>query len=195
MSLTLAQVEEALEQLRYLGAVSEVQGGGRVPKYRHYMKDWLGVDGTELAVMAELMLRGAQTVGELRGRAARMATIGDVAALKPVLQALTEKGLVVALTPEGRGQVVTHTLYKEREMEQLKAQYGAAAKGGPSVDSPVPDEPTPASAPDAEPAVPGRPVPTEVAAQMDAVRQELAQLRDEVARLRRDIDDLWSNIR
>ena len=72
MSLEEHQVETALENLRTQGLVAEVQGGGRVPKFRHYMKEWLGVSGVELAVMAELLLRGDQTVGDLRGRANRM---------------------------------------------------------------------------------------------------------------------------
>jgi uncharacterized protein YceH (UPF0502 family) len=198
MSLTSEQAEEALEQLRYLGAVSEVQGGGRVPKYRHYMKDWLGVDGTELAVMAELILRGAQSVGELRGRAARMASISDVAALRPVLQALVDKKLVVALTPEGRGQIVAHTLYKEREMEQLRAQYSGAAVPAEPAAIPAAGDPASAAAVPAPPAVPAAaqgPAPDEFAAQLAGLEREVTQLRDEVARLRRDIDDLWSNIR
>ena len=74
MDLSPEDVEEGLEQLRELQAIAEVHGDGRVIRYRHYMKEWMGVDGTELAVMAELLLRGTQTVGELRGRAARMAS-------------------------------------------------------------------------------------------------------------------------
>ena len=70
-----------------------IQGSGRVDKYRHLAYDWLGVDKVELAVMAELLLRGAQTVGELRGRAARMEPIKDLAELRPVLDALQAKGL------------------------------------------------------------------------------------------------------
>ena len=46
----------------------------------------LGVDKVELAVMNELLLRGDQTVGELRSRAARMEPIADLAALRPVLE-------------------------------------------------------------------------------------------------------------
>ena len=45
-----------------------VEGDGRVDKHRHLLYDWLGVDKSELAVMAELLLRGAQSLGELRGR-------------------------------------------------------------------------------------------------------------------------------
>jgi len=69
MNVEPDDVEQSLDRLRELGAISLVQGYGRVQKYRHYMYDWLGVDKVELAVMAELLLRGPQTEGDLRGRA------------------------------------------------------------------------------------------------------------------------------
>jgi uncharacterized protein YceH (UPF0502 family) len=74
-------VEKALDELRNLGAVSEVDWLGRVSKYKHHAYEWLGVTRPELAVLAELLLRGAQQLGELRGRAARMEPIADLAAL------------------------------------------------------------------------------------------------------------------
>src|SRR5262249_31394464 len=58
------EVEESLDRLRKLGAIAAVQGSGRVGKYRHYMYEWLGVDKVELAIMAELLLRGPQTAGD-----------------------------------------------------------------------------------------------------------------------------------
>jgi len=85
MDAELEDVEESLSRLRADGAVVEVQGGGRVPRFRHVLYEWLGVDKVELAVMAELLLRGAQTEGELRSRAARMEPIADVAALRRYL--------------------------------------------------------------------------------------------------------------
>ena len=123
MQLEPADVEESLDRLRGLGAVGLIEGYGRVQKYRHYLYEWLGVDKVELAVMTELLLRGDQTVGELRGRAARMEPIADLAALQPVLDSLTAKRLVIGLTPQGRGHVVTHALCKPRELEALRAKY------------------------------------------------------------------------
>ena len=120
MNLDLDQVEQTLEELRRLGAVVEIQSGGRVAKYKHCMYEWLGVEKAELAVMAELLLRGEQTVGELRGRAVRMEPIPDINALRPVLKSLMDKELVVELTPEGRGQVVSHALYRQPEFEELR---------------------------------------------------------------------------
>ena len=127
MQLEPIDVENALENLRRLGAVSEVQGSGRMPKYRHRVYEWLGVDKVEAAVMTELLLRGEQTIGELRGRAARMEKIADVSALRPLLASLVEKGLVQALSPEGRGQMVTHCLYLPEQQEKLKRTHGEGA--------------------------------------------------------------------
>jgi uncharacterized protein YceH (UPF0502 family) len=133
MNLEPEDVEESLDRLRQLGAVGLVEGYGRVAKYRHYLYDWLGVDKVELAVMTELLLRGDQTVGELRTRASRMEPIPDQAMLKNILDALKAKKLVVSLSPEGRGHVVSHGLYKPREMEILHAKYsGASYTGSPS---------------------------------------------------------------
>lgn len=127
MNLKPEEVEDVLDELRAMGAVAEVQGGGRVPKYRHYVYDWLGVDKQEIAVIAELMLRGEQTVGELRTRASRMQALPDMAALRPVLDSLKQKKILIELTPSGRGQMVTHGLYKERELDDLRARFAGRA--------------------------------------------------------------------
>jgi len=183
-------VEESLERLRGLGAVGMIQGYGRVVKYRHYLYEWLGVDKVELAVMAELLLRGAQTEGELRGRAARMEPIADLGALRPVLASLKAKGLVIPLTPEGRGHVVTHALYKPRELESLKAQIAA---GGAAVLAPADEEPDvmpastllPAAAHGSAAASGGAPP-----AAIELLRRQVEELRAEVGQLRSDLDDL-----
>lgn len=137
MQLESEDVQESLDRLRAVGAVVEVQGGGRVPRFRHCLYEWLGVDKVELAVMAELLLRGTQTEGELRGRAARMEPIADLAALRPVLASLKAKGLVIPLSPEGRGHLLTHALYEPQELEKVRAEAvglagGAAADAGPA---------------------------------------------------------------
>jgi uncharacterized protein len=124
MLLEESQIEEALDSLRKAGAVLLVQGDSRVDRYRHLAYEWFGVDKVELAVLAELLLRGAQTEGELRGRAARMEPIKDLADLQPVLASLEAKQLVTHLTPPGRGSVVSHTLYLDREMEKIRREAG-----------------------------------------------------------------------
>jgi uncharacterized protein YceH (UPF0502 family) len=177
MQLEPDEVEESLERLRQLGAVGMVEGYGRVQKYRHYLYDWLGVDKVELAVMTELLLRGDQTVGELRGRAARMEPIADMAALKPVLDSLKAKGLIISLSPEGRGQVIAHALFKPREIESLRAKYEGAAgseiTGRESEEAPVAHT-------------------TSRVAQHGTVTndQALEELRSRISQLRSDLDDL-----
>ena len=218
MALTAEEVEMLLDELRDLGAVTEVQSSGRVAKFRHQMYQWLGVDKVELAVMAELLLRGEQTVGELRGRASRMEPIASAAELRPILQSLIAKRLVIELTPEGRGQIVTHGLYRDRELEPLQARVAAnaaetaaaeptsaaapsPAPANPAPASPAPANPAPASPVPASP-VPASPVPASSgsvapaaasgggvsAEQFEQLADEVRQLRDEVAEYQQRLD-------
>jgi hypothetical protein len=191
MNIEPDDVEESLDRLRKLGAVGLVEGYGRVAKYRHYLYDWLGVDKLELAVMAELLLRGAQTIGELRGRAARMEPIRDVAELEPVLDSLESKGLLLSLTRKGRGQIVTHALYSAGELQRLKAQYSGY------VESPTTEPPPAASATPAARPAPAACATAEPASQQSADRrtaeslsQTLQELRNELAQLRADLNEL-----
>ncbi len=63
MELEESDIIDSLDRLKMVGAVIEVQGSGRVPKYRHLLYEWLGVNKVELAVMAELLLRGRRPRG------------------------------------------------------------------------------------------------------------------------------------
>jgi uncharacterized protein len=117
-------VEKALGELQELGVVQELDWVGRVAKYKHKAYEWLGVRPVELAVLGELLLRGAQAMGELRARAARMEPIEDLAALQSIVDGLLERKLMIELTPPGRGQVVSHNLYLPPELEVLRATHG-----------------------------------------------------------------------
>lgn len=182
-SLSAEQVGQAIEELRELGAVIEVQSGGRVPKYKHCLYEWLGVDKVELAVMAELLLRGEQTVGELRARAARMEAVADLGALRPVLQSLKQKGLLLELSPSGRGQVISHNLYKDRELAELKLRSGGALSEPSSRDVPAAE-----TAVDIElGAAPRSAVTLDM---FNELQLEVAELRAEVARLRAEVQQL-----
>jgi uncharacterized protein len=177
MNITADEVQVAVDELREMGAIVEVQGAGRVAKYRHQMYEWLGVDKIELAVMAELLLRGEQTVGELRAHASRMEPIPGLPELKPILQSLMAKNLVLSLTPEGRGQMVSHNLYKDRELEELKARMASYT-------------PPPAAPADDAAAMPrgggGLTSAWSYVSQdkFDQLQEEVTQLRAEVAALR-----------
>ena len=174
MNLTPEQVEDDLTALRRIGAAAEIQGSGRVPRYRHYGHAWLGVKGAEAAVMIELLLRGQQTMGDLRTRASRIEPIADLATLQAILQQLMQANLVIALTPPGRGQLFTHNLYLPEELEALRSKIATRS-----------DDDSESSADEASP----RKV-TEAArraandAEMESMRTEIADLRSEVAQLR-----------
>lgn len=196
MELEPDDVEESLARLRAAGAVSEVQASGRVAKYRHFLYEWLGVDKLELAVMAELLLRGAQTEGELRGRAARMEPIADLGALRPILDSLKAKKLVIPLTPEGRGHVVTHALYEPQELARLRAEYGSvpqgAAAGGAAISSAPPVRAPASISGPAAPSQPGFTADRASAADDAGLRRELADLRGQISELRQELASLTS---
>lgn len=128
MNLSDVEVENALAGLQKKTLVNRLQGSGRVERWRHIAYETWKVDKVELAVLAELLLRGPQTEGELRGRASRMEQIDDLDKLRAVLKLLVERRLVVYLTPEGRrGTVLTHGFHDSRELERLRALHAGAA--------------------------------------------------------------------
>jgi uncharacterized protein len=86
------RVYDAVDALKAKGLVREaLLSGSRVAKFRHVALDALKVSMTELVVLAELMLRGPQTVGEIRGNASRMHPIESLDACQAVLDALAHR--------------------------------------------------------------------------------------------------------
>lgn len=191
MSLTAEDVEQILAELRAMNAVTVIQGVGRVEKFRHHFYEWLGIDKAESAVMTELLLRGAQTLGELRGRAARMEPLPDLNALKTVVDLLLKKNLMIELTPPGRGQVVSHNMYKDRELVELKAEF-ADHTGESSSDQPITSTQGShgVSSPHrVQPVAP--PIVGQVTRDMFAeLEVEVAELRAEMARVREELRDI-----
>jgi uncharacterized protein YceH (UPF0502 family) len=91
-SMTDNQAFEALESLRAKGLVVRMEGPGmRVNKYRHNTQDVLRVPASQMAILAELLLRGPQTLGELRGRASRMHPLDSLDVVKDLLRAMSER--------------------------------------------------------------------------------------------------------
>ncbi len=70
---------------------------GRVPKYAHMIDKKCNLIGRESALLCLLLLRGPQTVGELRGRSERMYTFDDLSEVEETLQRLDDMGLVLKL--------------------------------------------------------------------------------------------------
>ena len=136
--------------------------------------------------MTELLLRGAQTEGELRQRASRMEQIADLQALRTILHNLEQRGLVISLTSEGRGHVVTHNLYEPCELEKVRREFEAHPVQAPSPqasgDDGEEDSPRPSSAAAVRPNAGGD--------EIETLREEFAKLKAEVRALRDELDEL-----
>jgi hypothetical protein len=91
MALTEEDVVRALNRMRF-NQLTVVSGeSSRVAKYRHLLAEKMGLVPAELAVMCELLVRGPQTVGELRTRCERMQPFADLTAVEEVLKELSER--------------------------------------------------------------------------------------------------------
>jgi len=176
-------VEEILQGLRKKGATVMVESGGRVVRWKHTLYDWLKVSKVEIAVIAELLLRGSQTEGDLRARASRMEPIPDLPTLQALLEGLIARDLVVQLSPPGqkRGVMVTHGLYRPAELERERQKHG---HGQPDED----DEP---------PAGQGQPTSRPATARVapPGLADDLAALRAEVESLRATVETLADELR
>src|SRR5580658_9408417 len=95
-------VTEALASLQHRGFALRISGAGhRVEKFGHRLGEKLNLGRREMALLCVLMLRGPQTVGELRGRTERMHDFNDLDEVERVLETL-EKSELVAKASRGR---------------------------------------------------------------------------------------------
>ena len=166
-------VEQTLDALREGELVNVViTGGGRVERYRQLSRIVFGWNEEHVAIMAELLLRGRQTCGELRSRASRMKAIESLERLRERLRELADAGYVRSSGPlEQRGVEVDHAMYAEGGSEMPAFQPSPAA----------------AVAPAAAASESAAPMATE---QSVAAGDEIADLRSTVAELQEQLADL-----
>jgi uncharacterized protein YceH (UPF0502 family) len=171
-----ATVAEALRRLALRGWTRLASGASsRARKYRHLLPEALGVDENELSLLAVLMLRGAQTPGELKQRSERLHGFADLTAVQETLDRLVERGYVVR--HERRpGQ-------KEERFEQLLGGFGEALAAEPAADV-VSEGTEGAVAPPAAPAPAAAPELVPAEDRLTRLERELAELRAELADLR-----------
>ncbi len=167
-------VENALLSLKSMGLVRFVHPshGGRTTRYRHSADERWRLSPPELAVLSVLILRGPQTVGEVRGRAERHHPFGDLYEVEEILDTLAGR------SPE------PFAVRLERRYGEREARWAHLLAGEPEVDDdafPPPDDQ------ESRPASPGsRAAPG--GGRLDAVEAELAELRSRVDRLERLLD-------
>jgi len=109
------------------------EAGSRVEKYRHTAGNALGVEPGELAVLAELLMRGPQTQGELRARVHRMVPTPTLPELQARLESLQAKGLVESVAPLPGSRAGRHA---QRLSPGLHATEPAPATGTPVAPAP-----------------------------------------------------------
>ncbi|MEM7285132.1 MAG: YceH family protein [Actinomycetota bacterium] len=169
MDISEREVDQAMLNLRTAGLARTVTGG-RANKHRHVVDEAWGLAAGELAVLAVLFLRGAQTTGELSGRAERMHTFDDLSGVEAALASL-----------EARSDPFV------RQLERLpgqKERRWVHLCGSSESSAAAPVTPTPGTAP--QPVFPPPSPPSPVVDERD-----VDALRAEVARLRRDVDRLY----
>jgi uncharacterized protein len=141
----------------------------RSMKYRHTLDGALGLDDAEMAVLDVLMLRGAQTPGELKTRTERLHRFEGMDDLGGTLERLIERQLVARLErrPGQREERYTHLLGSE---EAPAAEAPPAAPGEPPAQAAAREAP-PASA-------------DSVQQRFERIEQQIAELRTELQALR-----------
>jgi uncharacterized protein len=146
LSLTDDQVFDAVEGLREKGLVVRVDTvGSRVHKYRHNAIEVLKTRTGELAILAELLLRGPQTLGELRGRASRMTPVESLEVARGLLDALMTRPepFVRELPPSPGSRAERYVQLLCPDLHPLDAPPPAAsAMAAPSALSRSPAEPS-----------------------------------------------------
>ena len=140
----------------------------RSMKYRHTLERALGLDDAEIAVLDVLMLRGAQTPGELKARTERLHRFGDMEELGAALERLIERQLAVRLERRP-GQ------REERYAHLLGSEDGAEPERG---------ELEPAAPPEQEAA------PRAPAAPAEGFEQRFARIEQQIAELRTELQAL-----
>jgi uncharacterized protein YceH (UPF0502 family) len=187
LSLTDLEAEDALISAQQKGLTIKISGSGRVIRWRHALYEAFQVDKKDLAILAELLLRGPQTEGELRSRASRMEPFDDLEALRAVLRPLAQRRLVVYLSPEGRrGTMLTHGFHAPDELERLRTRHAAGTDSEPSPSRPSVAGPAPTSAVDEGYA--------SVEARLGATQAEVADLRSQVTELQATVASLNKQI-
>lgn len=161
------QVTEAVDNLRLKNLVYIFYGAeSRVPKYKHMMREVLGLSPPELAALCVLMLRGPQTVGEVRGRTGRLYEFTDLREVETTLEGLAQRDepLIVKLP---------------RQVGRKEARYAHLLSGQPVVE----DE----SEAQTVSTVPrGRAGESERVARLEA---EVERLSNELAEMRRQFEE------
>lgn len=186
-------VEETLDQLKELGLVGVLHpDSGRSLRYRHYVRKRYEFSEPQIAILAELLCRGRQTLGELRGRASRMVPIENLSLLRSELTDLLTRGYVQASgSLERRGVEVDHAFYRSNENRGVMPAM--VAETAPVSAAASPNAPAPAAPAGVSPPIDNGKVAA-LESQISELRSQNQELKDEIERLGRTIHGLESKV-
>ena len=202
VAYTEEQVVGALDELKERRLVRFVlpSHGRSVVRYRHVLDEAFGVDAPQLAIMAMLLLRGPQTVGELRTRTDRMASFDGLAAVEH------ELALLAGAAPPLVARLARRPGQKEERWDELlrepdlsgDAPPAPGSLGGPG-SSGIPVSP---GAPGGLPSTvieesPGSSMvgpPSGLASPMAELRADVDRLTSDVASLRAALEELRASL-
>jgi uncharacterized protein YceH (UPF0502 family) len=179
------EIETALSSLREQGLTRIVYStSNRAAKYRHVIDEQWHLGDDDLAVVAVLLLRGPQTIGEIKGRSERLHDFADLAAVQVALDRLAarEDGALVERLDRRPGQ-------KDARWIHRLGPVGAT----PSWDAPTDDDlrPHPAPAPGPASAAPATNVADRPPSGDDAgLAAAVAELTAELSLVRQELEDL-----
>ena len=128
-------LERVLYMLRDKGLLLNITGAGsRVPKYGHRLSEKLNLGRRELAILCELMVRGPQTLGELRTRAERMHPFDDLAEVESVLDRMPELVTKLPRRPGEKEARYAHLLSGTPAAAASSGEYAADSGTTPRPD-------------------------------------------------------------
>jgi uncharacterized protein YceH (UPF0502 family) len=167
-----ATVRDALHRLERRRLV-RFTSGSRTAKYRHLLEEVLPLDGGERAVLAVLMLRNAQTPGELKQRTERMHAFADLAAVHETLAQLIERDLVRRLDrrPGQKEERYAQLFGSDEATDDGAADDREPGNRGPDDREPDDSEHGPIAA------APGTDELAELRARVERLEREVAALR------------------
>ena len=129
-----ATVENALGGLRGKGVAMRITGGdSRVPKHAQRFTEHFNLGRREAALLCVLMLRGPQTVGELRGRSERLHTFDDLEAVESTLHRLAEMGFTKELPRLAGSREPRHAHLLSGDVEAAAPEPVPQPESGPSL--------------------------------------------------------------
>ena len=172
LQLEEPELRSALARLSNRGWARLASGqSSRAIKYRHLLDEALRLDGREISLLTVLLLRGAQTAGELNQRSERLHRFAGLEDVERALAELAERGLVEAL-PRRAGQ-------KEGRWQQLLGgdAASAAGDGAPAADTAADVSPGALAGPFDRPAAPVS-LGGELAGRIGAVEERLAAVEE-----------------